>query len=751
VNIDVFMRKNRKKGIFVIMVISFFFALIIFSKGIEYEFNEEDFLPSNEVVVENERILKEYTNEYLVPILVISKDGNVLSKNALLEILHIEKNLYERFGIEPISVADVISLTLLSLSNETNKSYEKRLEIINGLSNEDIIKFINSPFFPSTYLSFFLSTDFNGQAAEACVIKFSLDGSLIKNDTAAMENESIIREMVEKEYEYIEAHVLGAEIISEEIIIANNKSISILLPISFLLVILVLTMVHKNIIETFLSLLALGLTIVWVIGLAILLNYHLNPVTTSIPVLLVGLGIDYGIHIKKRINEEGIKGLRSIFPPLILSATTTSIAFLSNISSSIPLMKEFGILSSFGIFSCFLIMFFLLSYEGKRKEGRKGMELLALKIEKAQKGIIVVVIAITFLMLAFSTTIEAEFDMTDFLPEKLDISRNIEYLLNNFKAAEGEEAIIILKENMTEPENLRKLYSIERNIRNDEFVTGEITSILSLMKDYAEKTVYDMRYNESFARLYSMYFDDGVVKDNVSWKEIKMLYDTLFSIAPDDIKRVLYPSYEESLIRIATDTGKREKNIEILYRELNKDLNDSNGIITGGIISSYVILKEFRNSQLKSLLITAVISFLILEAVFLWLRKSFTLGILAVLPVILSAIWITGSMALFGIPLTVMTITVASLAVGLGIDYSIHITYHFIQHYNIIKTISSTGIALLGSALTTIAAFSLLSFSLLPPLQQFGISIALAITYNFFLCVFFLPAILRKNLFPRLK
>ncbi|MCD6448865.1 MAG: MMPL family transporter [Thermoplasmata archaeon] len=745
-NIDAFMKKNRKKGIFVIIMISFFFILIIFSRGIEYEFNEEDFLPSNEVVMENERILREYTNEYLVPILVISKEGNVLSKDALLEILHIEKNLYERFGVEPISVADVISLTLLSLSNETDKSYEKRVEIINGLSNEEIIKFINSPFFPSTYLSLLLSTDFNGQAAEACVIKFSLNGSLIKNDAAAMENESIIREIVEKEYEYIEAHVLGARIISEEIIIANNKSISILLPISFLLVILVLTMVHKNIIETFLSLVALGLTIIWIIGLAVLLNYHLNPITTSIPVLLVGLGIDYGIHIKKRINEEGIKGLRSIFPPLVLSATTTSIAFLSNISSSIPVMKEFGILSSFGIFSCFLIMLFFLSYGGKKRERKEGMELLALKIEKAQKGIIAAVVVITFLMLAFSTTIEAEFDMTDFLPEKLDISRNIEYLLNNFKAAEGEKAIIILKENMTEPENLRKLYSIERNIRNDEFVTGEITSILSLMKDYAEKTVYDMRYNESFARLYNVYFDDGMVKNNISWKEIKMLYDTLFSIAPDDIKRVLHPSYEESIIRIATDTGKKEKNIEILYRELKKDLNDSNGIVTGGIISSYVVLKEFRNSQLKSLLITAIISFLILEAVFLWLRKSFTLGILAILPVILSAIWITGSMALLGIPLTVMTITVASLAVGLGIDYSIHITYHFIQHHSIVKTISSTGVALLGSALTTIAAFSLLSFSPLPPLQQFGISIALAITYNFFLCVFVLPAML--NLFP---
>ncbi len=747
-----FIKKNRKKGIFVIIMITFFFSLIIFSNGLKYEFDEEDFLPSNEVVMENERILKEYTNEYLIPILVISKDGNVLLKNALLEMLHMEKNLYERFAVEPVSVADIISLAMLSLSNQTNTTYEKRMEIINELSDEDIAKFINSRFFPSTYLSFLLSKDFDGKKAEACVIKFSLNGSLIRDEGAAMENESIVRKIVEQKYKHIEAHVLGARIISDEISRANNKSISILLPLSFLLVIIVLTIVHRNVIDTFLSLLALGFAIIWVMGLASLINYHLNPVTTSIPVLLVGLGIDYGIHIRRRINEEGIEGLKSVFPPLLLSATTTSIAFLSNISSSIPLMKEFGILASFGIFSCFLIMIFFMSYGRKRREKKRIIKFLALKIERAGKIITVAAIAITALMLIFSTSIEAEFDMTDFLPKKLEISRNVGYLLNNFEAAEGEEAIIILKENMTKPGNLLSLYHIEESIKDDKFVTGEILSILSLMEDYAKKTVYDVRYNESFAKIYHMYFDNGKVKDNVSWKGIKLLYDTLYSIAPNDVKRVLHPDYKESLIRISTDTGKKEENIKILYTELKNDMNGSRGIITGGIISSYVILKEFRNSQLKSLFITAIVSFLILELVFLWRGKSIALGIIAVLPVIFSAIWITGSMALLGIPLTVMTITVASLAVGLGIDYSIHITYHFMQHRSIVKTISSTGIALLGSALTTIAAFSLLSFSLLPPLQQFGVSIAIAISYNFFLCVFVLPAMLQeKYLFPRLK
>jgi len=192
------------------------------------------------------------------------------------------------------------------------------------------------------------------------------------------------------------------------------------------------------------------------------------------------------------------------------------------------------------------------------------------------------------------------------------------------------------------------------------------------------------------------------------------------------------------VIRISTNTEKKEKNVNILYKELQNDLNGSNGSITGGIISSYIILKEFRNSQLKSLIITILVSFFILGIIFFKIEKSLSLAIISIIPVLFSAIWIIGTMALLNIPLTMTTITVASLAVGLGIDYSIHMTYRFIHSREIIKTISSTGVALLGSALTTIAAFSLLSFSLLPPLRLFGISIAIAIFYSFILCVFIL-------------
>lgn len=723
-----FIIKNRKKFLILIICITIFFISIL-SKGIKYEFEEESFLPENEVVKANERILKEYTKEYLVPILIKSKSGNVLNKSNLIEILIIEKKLYENFSVMPISIADIII---------TNATYEEKIKIIKKLSDKNITQIISLPFFKK-YASLFLSKDFNGKEAKATIIKFGLNGSLIKNRKYALENESKISAIIGDNYKYIEVSVLGLRSIAKQIMDANNKSLIILLPLSFILVVIILIFVFGNFKDVIISLLALALAIIWMIGFGCLLDFTFNPLLTSIPVLLVGLGIDYGIHIKKKIEESGIDGVDKVAMALFLSAFTTSIAFLSNTSSTIQSLKQFGILSSFGIFSClFIMLFFMTTEKEKKKKRKKELEIkIAHFIKRNKKIIATLTFILTLIFSFFALSIKAEFDMLDFLPKEMKVTHDIEYLLENFKAAEGEEAIIVIKGDVLEPSIFKKIHNIEENLGDDKYVVKEgILSISSLMEDYAD--VYGIRYNKSFSLLYKKYFENGLPKENTTRENIRELYDLLYRINPYDVKRILHEGYDECIIRIPTNTQKEEKNIKILYKELKEDCND--GLITGGIITSYIILKELRRSQINSLMITILISFIILESIFI--RKKKLIGIISLSPVIISAIWIIGTMSLLNIPLTITTITVASLAVGLGIDYSIHMTYSFIREKDMIKCISSTSIALFGSALTTIASFSLLSFSFLPPLKIFGISIAIAISYSFLLCVFVLPIFL---------
>ena len=91
----------------------------------------------------------------------------------------------------------------------------------------------------------------------------------------------------------------------------------------------------------------------------------------------------------------------------------------------------------------------------------------------------------------FAFQIETEFDMMDFLPKELDLSKQIKYLLQEFEGAKGEEADILIEANVANPEVLKKIYETIENIKDDPYIVrsnkeAQIVSIFSVMKEYAK-------------------------------------------------------------------------------------------------------------------------------------------------------------------------------------------------------------------------------------------------------------------------
>ena len=115
-------------------------------------------------------------------------------------------------------------------------------------------------------------------------------------------------------------------------------------------------------------------------------------------------------------------------------------------------------------------------------------------------------------------------------------------------------------------------------------------------------------------------------------------------------------------------------------------------------------------------------------------------------------IWILGTIYFFGYILDVMTITVTSITIGIGIDYAIHATQRFRLVADktgdiaraVAETISHTGGALLIAALTTSLVFGILVLAPIPPQQRFGLILAITITYSFLTSVLFLPLFLAR-------
>ena len=898
-----------KATILVVLAITLAAILSMQYFGIEQNFSEETFMPDMEIAQASSEISEKFTTTNSVSILVKSKNNDVLTKDALVEILEVEKKFIEDDLIKSTletpalpsasinSVADIIAqMSLLnpelsSLIDPTMDLMDQKIFLIEMMSDSDIknsiFEIINSsqtPIEVKGVFSMLLTKDFNldptkgdiNNKAKGMLIIINLnhsmaggDGSFMSSDDSKIsDSEKRMDEIVKAtSLEYTEITVMGASIITDEIMKANNESMAILLPLAFGMVIVILAIIYRNIFDMFFSLLALVFAIIWVYGFGAAMGYSFNPLTTAVPILIVGLGIDYGIHFTMRYREEIKSGNKieqsinltiiSVGMALLLATVTTVVSFLSNLSSPIGVLAEFGVLSAVGIIGSFITMTTFVPackqiLDNRRlKKGKfnsnnsnnnkkskiksvgvavldKAMSSGAVVAEHHAIAVIIVVSLITIGAVGTATQLKTTFNFEDFLPEGLDISKDLDFMLNEFSISGGtaQEVNILVKGDITDPDILNAISETINNMRDDKKVVQkagpDVVSILSVMKDWATDTttlygIPDSSYNPEFQVLYNNTMtQEGAIRDGVTKEDIKILYEWLYS-NPESLKgvqNVLYKTddgnYESTVMRISVNVDSTDgQAVEELKSELEEDKKQldtisEKAIITGGPILTKAIMDSLNESQIRSLFITIILSFVILTILFWYKWRSFILGFITLTPVLFCVAWILGTMYLVNISLNVMTITIASLTVGLGITYGIHVTHRFLEdlekhnsknNYTIKKkvkcpscgeiqvctgkpgevvkvtcpkcgslgkvtfekidsssssyiddacrsTVSHTGTALFGAAATTIAGFGLLVFALMPPIQEFGGLTALTILFSFIASVLVLPTFL---------
>jgi len=736
------------------------------------------------------------------------------------------------------SVADIIAQMALIQQNITLPIMDQKIATLQNMDDTQIKQLIiniltsnQTPLEIRGMFSVILTKDFNLSTgnikAHGTIIMVSLNASYLTGNTGMgngasdgniANTEKRMDEIVKKTHlTATQMRVMGNQIINNEIQKAATESMGILLPIAFGLVIVILALIYRNGFDMLFSLLSLVFAILWVYGFGSAMGYTFNPMTTAVPVLIVGLGIDYGIHITMRYREETKKGktienvvhitIKSVGTALLLATVTTVAAFLSNLVSPIGLLAEFGILCAIGIIGSFVTMTTFvpackqlrdLRKINKRKQrkvkkkknksaNRKnrvtgiGVEILnrtmssgAVAAEHHPLSILILVSVITLGAGAGALSLETTFNFEDFLPADMEITQDLNYLLNEFDIAGGQapQVNILVKGDITNPGLLVDITETIDNLRDTEYIIKnmdqpEVKSVLSVMRDWATNTtyqgIYDPSFDPTFQGLYNtVLHPDGTPKHGTTKEDIQTLYDWLYSNPQSTkvTKSVLHKTdngiYDGTVLWISVniDTGNDEQ-IENIHRKLKNDKkplddNTQKSIVTGETIVMKTVMDSLNDSQIRSLMITIIMSFFILTIVFWFRRHSLILGAITLTPLIFCVIWTLGTMFLVNIPLNMMTITVASLTIGLGITYGIHITHRFLEDLETTKTIDSacrntvihTGTALFGAATTTIAGFGILIFALMPPLQQFGAITALTILYSFLSSVFILPTFL---------
>ncbi len=597
--------------------------------------------------------------------------------------------------------------------------------------------------------------------------------------------------------------VIGMDITSQEILEATQGSFSILLPAAFLLVIVVLALVYRNVMDMVISLMALGFAIVWTYGIGTLAGFVFNPMTLAVPVVIVGLGIDYGIHLTLRYREERSYGrtpresattsINWVGSALLIATITTLAAFASNLTSQMAALRDFGILLGVGIASAFVIMVTLVPSirqildrragstqkpEPREKPRRtfsatKALGAGATAAEHHPRIIIIVTALVTAATLIAATQLETRFELEDFLPKELDYAKDIRFVLEEFNATTG-TANVLIQGDLYSPSVLAAIESSTLNMVDDELVAmkatpagdrPDVTSVLSLMKDVAtDESLTDPLdlYDQEFAQLYESTLLDY---DEVPDKEIEALLAWLYESSGTGattrslLHRNSQGVFDSTIMRIGLESDDIQ-DADRLVAELEEDTTPLDGAlvsgeltratITGSSIMIKQIISSLQDSLSTSFVFTLIISLAILTIVFYVTERSVVLGAITMIPVLLSSAWILGSMYVLGMAYTVLTVLITAFTVGLGVTYGIHLTHRFVEemreHEDVdegcMETVVHTGSALFGAAATTVAGFGLLVFSLLPPIQEFGAIVALTIIYSFLTTVFILPTFL---------
>ena len=231
----------------------------------------------------------------------------------------------------------------------------------------------------------------------------------------------------------------------------------------------------------------------------------------------------------------------------------------------------------------------------------------------------------------------------------------------------------------------------------------------------------------------------------------------LYTKIPENIKKEIVDPYisisdNEARVNLRIKDSLKNLRRNDLIKKIDQDLKNELGLkkdeykLAGILILFNNLLQSLFKSQILTLGFVMVGIFIM----FLILFKNLKLALIGVIPNFLAAFFILGLIGLLGIPLDMMTITIAAITIGIAVDNSIHYIYRFKEEFlkinNYEKTIeachSSVGIAILNTSITIVFGFSILVLSNFIPTIYFGVFTGIAMLFAMVSVLTLLPSML---------
>ena len=582
----------------------------------------------------------------------------------------------------------------------------------------------------------------------------------------------LIQNQFSKKYN-VELRMGGIPMIADDMIIyVKNDLINFGLGV-FFFIIVTLIIIFREFRWVMLPIVSCVYAVLFMIGLLGLLNWQVTVISSNFISLMLILTLSMNIHLIVRYRQlsssctnqyDAISmTTRQMVRPCLYTALTTIVAFASLIFSDIKPVIDFGYMMTFGLIVTFVTSFILLpsillllkkveTHEPTNSQFWFTKLLANLTINKG-KYIMFVTITILLSTIYGISQLRVENSFINYFKSNTEIYKGMKQIDEKLGGTTPLDIIIKFEDPVqvsSDDEFGDGLLDDDSDIESQWFTIKKINKI---------KKVHD--YLDSLPEIGKVLSLASTIRvaeklngdEELNSMEMALLYKRV----PVEVKTMAvtpYISIESNEARISArilDSKadlRRNDLIDKIKHDMEKklDFKKESYFLTGILILYNNMLQSLFDSQILSLGFVMAGIFLM----FMILFKSVTLSIIGIIPNLLAATFVLGLMGLINLPLDMMTITIAAIAIGIAVDNSIHYIYRFREEYestkdyelSLYRSHDSIGRAIFFTSITIIFGFSILVLSNFVPTIIFGLLTGLAMLIALLAVLTLLPKLI---------
>ena len=698
-----------------------------------------------------------------------------------------------KYKIQSLSwVHSVITLLDVPLLSNSEASLQERLEKFKTLKDEDVDRskgfkeILNSPVFRNFVISE------NGDTS-GIIVNIKKNKNLdniqdkskeeiekYKDQIKKQNHKNIleIRQVIESYDDIGKIYLGGIPMIADDMMTFIKNDIVIFGLGVLLFIIATLWFVFRKLIWIIVPISSCLFSVIIMMGLLGILGWKVTVISSNFIALMLILTMAMNIHMSTRFlqlkknfptkNSFEIISLTAnkMFWPILYTVLTTIFAFLSLIFSGIKPIIDFGWMMTFGLITSFIITFTLLpallnftptkNISVKEEQESKITTFLSFISLNNKNMIFAVTGIIVILSVIGISKLEVENSFINYFNKDTEIYKGMKLIDEELGGTTPLEVILKFpqkeKEEKLDDDDDFDDWGDEEDVNEDSYW---------FTKDKIEKITSVHNYLDGLPQIGKVLSFSSIIDIATQLNNDKPLgtleMGVLYSKIPKSIKTEIidpYISIEDNEARISLRIIDSQENLRRndLINKINFDLKNKLGLDESEfkLAGVLILFNNLLQSLFKSQILTLGLVMAGIFSMFIVLFKNIRLSLIGVIPNFIAAFFILGIIGLLGIPLDMMTITIAAITIGIAVDNSIHYIYRFKEEFNKIKDYNKTlkichatvGVAILNTSLTIVFGFSILVLSKFIPTIYFGMFTGLAMLLAMISVLTLLPSLI---------